>query len=174
MSSVSTSSYGIQQQTVLPPPQGSNGSIYSNGKAISANNAKMQNDTNKIGGKKGGAATIPVAVVPVTYRETGAGANTTSANVVNSNKAQADLYANKQYDGCVGSTDSACGQSAGRRLKRRGGSRLVPSWGCMSGGKRRTCRRTCGKRRGKTCRKKRGKPCHKRTCKTCRRVRKSK
>jgi hypothetical protein len=171
MSSVSASSYGIQQQTVLPPPQGSNGSIYSNGKAISANNAKMQNDTNKIGGKKGGAATIPVAVVPVTYRETGAGANTTSANVVNSNKAQADLYANKQYDGCVGSTDSACGQSAGRRLKRRGGSRLVPSWGCMSGGKRRTCktcRKTCRRKRTcKTCRKKR-------TCKTCRRVRKSK
>ena len=117
MSTVPASSYGIQQQTVAPPPVGSNGSIYSNGKAISANNAQTQNKT-KFGGKKGGAATIPVAVVPVMYKETGAGNNTTAANVTNSNKTQADLYANKQFDGCVGSTDSSCGQSGGKRRRR--------------------------------------------------------
>ena len=112
------STYGIQQQTVAPPPFGGNGSIYSNGAAISANNAQTQNKT-KFGGKRGGAATIPVAVVPVIYKETGSGSNTTAANVTNSNKTQADLYANKQFDGCVGSSDASCGLKGGQRSKRR-------------------------------------------------------
>jgi hypothetical protein len=116
MSTVPASSYGIQQQTVAPPPPGGNGSIYSNGAAISANNAQTQNKT-KFGGKRGGAATIPVAVVPVMYKETGAGSNTTSANVINSNKTQADLHANKQFDGCVGK-GASCGQSGGKRRRR--------------------------------------------------------
>lgn len=130
MSTVPAASYGIQQQTIKPAPVGSDGSIYSNAKAISATNADLQNKT-KFGGKRGGAATIPVAVVPITYRDPGAGANTTSANVTNSNKTQADLYANKQFDGCVGSSDSSCGQKGGKsRLRRR--------------------RRTCKKRKGRS------------------------
>jgi hypothetical protein len=124
MSTVPPSSYGIQQQTVAPPPFGSNGSIYSNGKAISANNAQTQNKA-KFGGKRGGAATIPVAVVPILFKDGGAGSNTTAANVTNSNKTQADLYANKQFDGCVGSSDPSCGQIAGKRrsCKKRKGRR---------------------------------------------------
>ena len=170
---VSASAYGYPPQTFKPPPPGSNGSIYSNGAAISANNAELQNKTNKFGGSKrsfrGGAAdliTVPAMNVP--YRETGAGANTTSANLTNSTKAQAEIYANKQYDGCVGSKDATCGQAGGR--KKRGMTKSLtslrggwPAWGCMSGGRRRTCRKrrgkckTCRKRRVKTCRKRRGK-----------------
>ena len=141
------SNYGIQQQTVAPPPVGSNGSIYSNGKAISANNAQTQNKA-KFGGKRGGAATIPAAVVPVVYREAGSGANTTAANVTNSNKAQADLYANKQFDGCVGSSDASCGLKGGQRSKRR-----------------RTCkkRKGRGKRQRKSCKGRSNKRTNKRS-----------
>ena len=138
MSAVPASSYGIQQQTVAPPPLGGNGSIYSNGAAISANNAQTQNKA-KFGGKRGGAATIPVAVVPVMYKETGAGANTTAANVTNSNKAQADLYANKQFDGCVGSSDASCGLKGGRRRSRKR----------RSNKRRRSHKRRSNKRRNK-------------------------
>lgn len=142
------SSYGIQQQTVAPPPLGSNGSIYSNGAAISANNAQTQNKA-KFGGKRGGAATIPVAVVPVMYKETGSGANTTAANVTNSNKAQANLYANKQFDGCVGSSDASCGLKGGRKQrrtckKRRGKGKR----------QRKSCKRRSNKRNGRSRRSK--------------------
>ena len=130
MSTAPAASYGIQQQTSRPAPVGSDGSIYSNAKAISASNADLQNKT-KFGGKRGGAATIPVAVVPITYRDPGAGANTTSANVTNSNKTQADLYANKQFDACVGSSDPTCGQKGGKSRRRRR-------------------RRTCKKRKGRS------------------------
>lgn len=128
MSTAPAASYGIQQQTIKAAPVGSDGSIYSNAKAISASNADLQNKT-KFGGKRGGAATIPVAVVPITYRDPGAGANTTSANVTNSNKTQADLYANKQFDVCVGSSDPTCGQKGGKSRRRR---------------------RTCKKRKGRS------------------------
>jgi hypothetical protein len=171
---VPASAYGMQPQTVAPPPPGSNGSIYSNGAAISKNNAELQNTTNKIGGSKrsfrGGAAeVITVSPMTVPYREAGTGDNTTAANLTNSTKAQSEIYANKQYDLCVGSKDATCGQSGGRKKRvmrksltnqqsLRGG---WPAWGCMSGGKRKTCRKrkgkTCRKRRGKTCRKRRGK-----------------
>ena len=159
---IPASAYGMPQQTVRPPPEGANGSIFSNAAVSSANSAALQNKTNKLGGSKrsfrGGAAVIPVPAMTVPYRETGAGANTTSANLTNSTKAQSEIYANKQYDGCVGSKDATCGQAGGR--KKRGMTKSLtslrggwPAWGCMSGGRRRTCR----KRRGKTCRKRRGK-----------------
>ena len=140
--SVSASAYGMQPQTVAPPPPGSNGSIYSSGAAISKNNADMQNKA-KFGGSrrsfKGGAASIVVPPVQVPYKEVGAGNNTTSANITNSTKAQADIYANKQYDACVGSTNPSCGMSGGKGRSHKGG---WPNWRCMSGGKRRTNKRT--------------------------------
>ena len=158
--SVSASAYGMQPQTVAPPPPGSNGSIYSSGAAISKNNADMQNKA-KFGGSrrsfKGGAASIVVPPVQVPYKEVGAGNNTTSANITNSTKAQADIYANKQYDACVGSTNPSCGMSGGKVNHSKGRSHKGgwPHWGCMSGGKKRSNKRRTNKRTTKRSCKKR-------------------
>ena len=160
--STTASSYGVQSQKLAAPPIGSNGSIYSNGKAISAQNASAQNR-----GKFGGAASIVVPPVSVPYRETGSGSQTTSANITNSTKAQSQIFADKKFDNCVGVSGPCGGQSGGRRRKPKSVRRSLiggwPSWRCMSGGTRRTCRRkgrrTCrkGRGRGKTCRGRRRK-----------------
>ena len=118
MSTVPASSYGIQQQVVAAPPVGSNGSIYSNGKAISANNAQAQNRA-KFGGKKGGAATIPVPVVPIPYREAGGGSNTAASNVTSLTTATAKGSEQRKYDAVGGCGGSSCGLTGGRRRSKR-------------------------------------------------------
>ena len=118
MSTVPASSYGIQQQVVAAPPVGSNGSIYSNGKAISANNAQAQNRA-KFGGKKGGAATIPVPVVPIPYREAGGGSNTAASNVTSLTTATAKGSEQRKYDAVGGCGGSSCGLTGGRSHKRK-------------------------------------------------------
>jgi hypothetical protein len=158
--SVPASAYGLPPQTLAPPPPGSDGSIYSNAAAISKNNAEIQNKS-KFGGSRrklrGGAASITVPPVSVPYKEAGAGNNTTSANITNSTKVQADLYAAKQYDACVGSSDPSCGQQAGgKKRKLKGG---WPAWRCMSGGKSiRKSRGKCRKsRKTRKCRRRKSK-----------------
>jgi hypothetical protein len=154
--------YSPPQQQLAAPPPGSDGSIYSNGKAISSNNADAQNSLAQIGKGgarrrfKGGAADIVVPPVNVPYPEAGAGSNTTSANVSNSTTVGASLNANSQFDACVGSADPSCGQVAGGR-KIKGG---WPDWGCMTGGikrsrKRNSSRKRNNKRKSKKSRKSR-------------------
>lgn len=158
--------YTPPQQQLAAPPPGSDGSIYSNGKAIAANNAETQNNLAQIGKGgsrrrfKGGAATnlnpapapAPIVVPPVQvpYKEAGVGSNTTSANVSNSTTVDATLSANSQFDACVGSSNPACGQVAGGKIK--GG---WPNWRCMSGGNKRSGKNSSKKRRGKNSSKKR-------------------
>lgn len=139
--------YTPPQQQLAAPPAGSNGSIYGNSNAIAANNALAQNNLANIGKGgsrrrfKGGATNLnpapapapapaPIVVPPVQipYKDPG---NMTNANVTNSTMLGATLNANSQFDACVGSTNPACGQVAGGKIK--GG---WPNWGCMSGGKR--------------------------------------
>lgn len=143
--------YTPPPQQIAAPPPGSNGSIYGNSNAIAANNAQTQNNLAKIG--KGGSrrrfkggATIIVPPVQIPYKDPG---NMTNANVMKSTTVGATLSANSQFDACVGSTNPACGQVAGGKIK--GG---WPNWGCMSGGIKRSksgkkskCRRTSKKTR---------------------------
>jgi len=153
--------YTPPQQQLAAPPPGSDGSIYGNSNAIAANNANNQNSLAQIGKGgsrrrfKGGATNLnpapaPIVVPPVqvSYKEAGAGSNTTSANVSNSTTVGATLNANSQFDACVGSSNPACGQVAGGR-KIKGG---WPHWGCMSGGKR-SGKRKSSKKKSKSRRK---------------------
>lgn len=154
--------YTPPQQQLAAPPPGSDGSIYGNSNAIAANNAQAQNSLANIGKGgsrrrfKGGATNLnpapaPIVVPPVQvpYKEAGAGSNTTSANVSNSTSVGATLNANSQFDACVGSSNPACGQAGGRKIK--GG---WPNWGCMSGGKRSGKRKSSRKSKSRRkCRK---------------------
>jgi hypothetical protein len=153
--------YNPPQQQLAAPPPGSNGSIYGNSNAIAANSALEQNKLANIG--KGGSrrrlkggSTIVVPPIQIPYKDPG---NMTNANVSNSTMLGATLNANSQFDACVGSTNPACGQTGGRKIK--GG---WPNWGCMSGGIKRSGKRKSSKK-SKSMRK-----CRK-TRKCCRRKR---
>jgi hypothetical protein len=140
----SASAYGVKPMTVAAPPLGSNGSLQQNNTAITNQNTQRQMAA-RFGGSrrkfKGGAVVVPP--VKVSYNDTGVGNTNTSANITNSTKVQADLYAAKQYDSQVGPV-----QNAGRKKSRRltGG---WPEWGCMSGGKSRRNRRLKSRRNQK-------------------------
>jgi hypothetical protein len=142
--------YTPPQQQVAAPPPGSDGSIYGNSNAIAANNAQAQNNLANIG--KGGSrkrfkggSTITVPPVQIPYKDPG---NMTNANVNKSIMLGATLNANSQFDACVGSTNPACGQAGGRKIK--GG---WPNWGCMSGGKRKSSKKSKSRRKCRKTRK---------------------
>ena len=107
------SEYNPPQLTVKPLPPGATDMRTA---AIVENNntADKQNELNKIGGSrkkrrriKGGAAsTVTVPVVPVPYKETGTGDNTTAANVKLSTQVGATEFENSTYDNQVGTTGS--------------------------------------------------------------------
>ena len=149
--SSTASAYGVQSQTLAAPPVGSNGSIYSNGKAISAQNAVAQNRS-----KFGGAASIVVPPVSIPYRETGSGSQTTSANITGSTRNQAQGFADKQFDNCVGVSGPCGGQSGGRRRKKRNftSRRLIGGWTsrrCMTRRTNKKSRRSRRSRRRSYC-----------------------
>jgi hypothetical protein len=149
--------FGIKPMQVAPAPPGSNGSIHQNNTALTnrANDTQVKakfggakSKSAKSSGAKGGAVTVPP--IQINYKETGVNNTSTQANVTASTRTQSDLYAAKQYDGLVG-------QKAGRKLTKGG----WPAWGCMSGGKRSSCKsckhKSCkrSKRKRSSCKKSR-------------------
>lgn len=146
------SSLGIKPMLVAAPPQGSNGSIQQNNTALANQNTQRQMSARFGGSRKVLKGGLVVPPVKVSYNDTGVGNTNTSANITNSTKVQADLYAAKEYDSQVGPV-----QKAGRSSKSRKLTGGWPAWGCMSGGK------THSKCRCKSCRKSRSrklKSCH--------------
>jgi hypothetical protein len=140
------SSLGIKPMLVAAPPQGSNGSIQQNNNALTNQNTQRQMSARFGGSRKVLKGGLVVPPVKVSYNDTGVGNTNTSANITNSTKVQADLYAAKEYDSQVGPV-----QKAGRSSKSRKLTGGWPAWGCMSGGK------THSKCRCKSCRKSRRK-----------------
>ena len=125
----SASAYGVNSMTVPAPPAGSNGSLQQNNTAMTNQNTQRQMAA-RFGGSrrkfKGGAVVVPP--VQISYKETGVGNTNTSANITNSTKVQADLYAAKEFDSQVAKTGGS------KRHKRLVGG--WPAWGCMSGGRK--------------------------------------
>jgi hypothetical protein len=155
-------SLGIKPMLVAAPPQGSNGSIQQNNTALANQNTQRQMAARFGGSRKVLKGGLVVPPVKVSYNDTGVGNTNTSANITNSTKVQADLYAAKEYDSQVGPV-----QKAGRSKKSRKLTGGWPAWGCMSGGKTRR------KYRCKSCRKSRNRKLKSRRKNSCRR-RKSK
>ena len=137
-------SLGVKPMLVAAPPQGSNGSIQQNNNALTNQNTQRQMSARFGGSRKVLKGGLVVPPVKVSYNDTGVGNTNTSANITNSTKVQADLYAAKEYDSQVGPVQKAGRSSKSHRLT--GG---WPAWGCMSGGKTRS------KCRCKSCRKSR-------------------
>jgi len=127
------SAYGVKSMTTTAD----SGNIYKANTNITNQNNERQLAARFGGSKKNFKGGLVVPPVQVNYKEVGVGNTNTSANITNSTKVQADLYAAKEFD-------SAVGQKAGRRKSRKKGRKLVggwPSWGCMSGGRRCKSRR---------------------------------
>ena len=153
------SEYNPPQLTVKPLPPGAT-DMRTAAIVVNNNTAYKQNDLNNLGVggsrrkrrriKGGAASTVTVPVVPVPYKETGAGDNTTAANVKLSTQVGATEFENSTYDNQVGTTGSTPVIKTGGKKKRvtfKGG---WPMWGCMSGGtRRRKNHRIRGKRKSR-------------------------
>jgi len=124
-------SLGVKPMLVAAPPQGSNGSIQQNNNALTNQNTQRQMSARFGGSRKVLKGGLVVPPVKVSYNDTGVGNTNTSANITNSTKVQADLYAAKEYDSQVGPVQKAGRSSKSHRLT--GG---WPAWGCMSGGRK--------------------------------------
>jgi len=153
--------FGVKPMVVAAPPSGSNGSIQQNNTAITQQNTQRQMAARFGGSRKKQKGGLVVPPVKVSYTETGVGNTSTSSNVTNSAKTQADLTAQAPFDSDVGPVQPI--QKAGRSHKLTGG---WPAWGCMSGGR---------KRRGSGSRSRKLKSCRGRKLKSrrSRRLRKS-
>ena len=138
----SASDYGVKPMVVAAPPSGSNGSIQQNNTALTQQNTQRQMAARFGGSRKKQKGGLVVPPVKVSYTETGVGNTSTSNNVTNSARTQADLTAQAKLDSEVGPVQPI--QKAGRSRQLTGG---WPAWGCMSGGRKR--RRS---RRLKSCR----------------------
>jgi hypothetical protein len=137
---------GLIQPTVTSYPPGANSPATASKAINDANNQKLQNINQMAAGsrrrKRGGGSNVSVPVLkPIYTSQNGPGTDPVSQQAQGQSISM-QTNANNVYD-------NQATKMGGSRRKRRGGNPNW-SWGCYSGGRRRTHRRKTKKHKKKT------------------------